>query len=639
MSVNELDVLQTSTSTNDSESVIQFNEFNYTNSFHSIQLLEDLKSLRDNEVLCDIKLRTVNGTIVVGHRNILEAASKFFHVKFSNFDKDFKGIVDILIKELDSVLQILVDYIYTGKIKITKENVKVLLPAAKILQLDYVINACVEYLQTGLDTSNCLGIKAFADLHSCMELSSSSGEFIKKNFLQMVKGDEFISLTFEKVIELISCNDIAVPCEEKVFECVIKWIKHDLDSREKFLPQLMEHVRLPLLASKSCLLKHTIDEPLLKNCPKFNDIVSEALHYYLLQSTQYFTIPQTIRCKPRQFGGLKKFSTKWYDPATNLYKNAVEMNDCPMISNICVIRDQFVFAMGNVNGISSSSVSMLDVSSPSPCWVPMADMLIERKYLGVGELNDCIYAIGGNDSDDNTLCSVEVFDVAIQKWRMVTPMNINRSGFGVGVLNDRLYTVGGCDGLNYLKSVECYDPTLDTWTRIANLSICRWGVSVGVLNGVLYAIGGISDDADNFCSDLISDVDTDDSNENSNDDSNENSNDDLNENSNDDKINDDSKSIDSSHHLRSVEVYRPSDGVWSSIADMNLGRYYPGVVALNGLLYVFGGEKDKNSNYCTIEVYDPNTNTWSMKILPKINKNFQIHKGVVVNIPPNFITN
>lgn len=37
-----------------------------------------------------------------------------------------------------------------------------------------------------------------------------------------------------------------------------------------------------------------------------NDIVSEALHYYLLQSTQYFTIPQTIRCKPRQFGGLKK---------------------------------------------------------------------------------------------------------------------------------------------------------------------------------------------------------------------------------------------------------------------------------------------------------------------------------------------
>lgn len=70
-------------------------------------------------------MRTVNGTIVVGHRNVLEAASKYFHIHFSNFDKDFKGIVDIHIKDLDSVLQILVDYIYTGKIKITKENVKV----------------------------------------------------------------------------------------------------------------------------------------------------------------------------------------------------------------------------------------------------------------------------------------------------------------------------------------------------------------------------------------------------------------------------------------------------------------------------------------------------------------------------------
>lgn len=35
-------------------------------------------------------------------------------------------------------------------------------------------------------------------------------------FRLVVKGDEFISLTVEKVIELISCNDIAVPREEKV---------------------------------------------------------------------------------------------------------------------------------------------------------------------------------------------------------------------------------------------------------------------------------------------------------------------------------------------------------------------------------------------------------------------------------------
>jgi len=98
-----------------------------------------------------------------------------------------------------------------------------------------------------------------------------------------------------------------------------------------------------------------------------------------------------------------------------------------------------------------------------------------------------------------------------------------------------------------LKSVECYDPTLDTWTLVADLSVCREGVSVGVLNGVLYAIGGISDDADTTNNDNI-----------------------------DGNTDNDVDSIDSNNYLRSVEVYRPSDGVWSSIADMNLGRYDPG---------------------------------------------------------------
>lgn len=60
---------------------------------------------------------------------------------------------------------------------------KVLLPAANLLQLDYVSGVCAEFLKKQLDVSNCLGIKAFADLHNCMELLSTSEEFIKQHFL------------------------------------------------------------------------------------------------------------------------------------------------------------------------------------------------------------------------------------------------------------------------------------------------------------------------------------------------------------------------------------------------------------------------------------------------------------------------
>jgi len=59
----------------------------------------------------------------------------------------------------------------------------VLLPAANILQLDYVNGVCAEFLQKQLNPSNCLSINAFAELHKCAKLLSCSEIFIKKQFL------------------------------------------------------------------------------------------------------------------------------------------------------------------------------------------------------------------------------------------------------------------------------------------------------------------------------------------------------------------------------------------------------------------------------------------------------------------------
>jgi len=61
--------------------------------------------------------------------------------------------------------------------------IKVLLPAANILQLDFVSSSCADYLQKQLDPTNCLGIKAFADVHNCRELWLNSEKYIKRHYL------------------------------------------------------------------------------------------------------------------------------------------------------------------------------------------------------------------------------------------------------------------------------------------------------------------------------------------------------------------------------------------------------------------------------------------------------------------------
>ncbi|CAH1730994.1 unnamed protein product [Aphis gossypii] len=570
----------------------------FKNNFHKDKMFEVLQSSRNkNDRFCDIKLQTDDGTVIYGHKNILASATPYFNAMFSNFGESNKDLVNI--KKFDStILQLLIDYIYTGEIMITQENAQLVLAAADLLQLDYVKQVCVKFLQEQLDPSNCLGIKVFADLHNCVELLSKCEAFIKKHFLEMVKYDEFLYLSSEEVIKLISCNDIAVPFEEKVYECVLKWVKHKLNERKHLLPNLMEHVRLPLI-SKEYLLENVVD--LLKNDPKCKDYVIEALHFNLIKSVNPSSIPETIRNKPRQFPKIvlvlnscisnDKFILNWYDPATNQVQIASENTNFCQSSNLCVVKDRFVFV---VNRGRLNSVVMLDTSLQLHCSVHKPYLSVGRQSYAVGRqsyavgrqsyavgvLNDCIYAISGDAVYSPSLkryeMPVEVFSLDTQKWKMVSSMSNMRSNCGVGVLNNLLYAVGGYNGRS-LKSVDCYDPIQDSWAPIAEMSIRRTCVGVGVLDGIMYAVGGYNE----------------------------------------------------SGVLKSVEAYNPSYGVWTSIADMHLGRENPRVVTLGGLLYVIGGTRLFRTT-TEVEIYNPKINSWSMEI---VSISDPIYEAVVVDRP------
>ncbi|XP_016658626.1 ring canal kelch protein isoform X2 [Acyrthosiphon pisum] len=217
----------------------------FKNSSYTAEGFGVLKSLLIDKAFCDVKLETDDGTVVHGHKLILISASPYFRAMFTSFEERNKD--HIVIKGLNSTsLKLLINYIYSGEIIVNEENVKDMLAAADLIQLDYIRAACEEFLQTQLNPSNCLGIRAFADLHNCTDLISSSDAYIKKQFLEVAKYNEFLRLSPEEVIQLISLSDLDVPKEEYVFESVMNWVKHELGCRKQFLPDLMEHVRLPL---------------------------------------------------------------------------------------------------------------------------------------------------------------------------------------------------------------------------------------------------------------------------------------------------------------------------------------------------------------------------------------------------------
>ena len=211
----------------------------------------------------------------------MAASSPYFYAMFTGFtERDSSRVV---LQGVDpEALHILVDYVYTSCVDVTEDNVQSLLPAANLLQLNDVRDACCEFLQSQLHPTNCLGIRAFADLHGCLDLLVNTKNYIERHFTEVLECDEFLGLQPDQVAELIASDTITVPCEEKVFEAVITWINSSSEERLQFLPQLMEHVRLPLL-SQEYLLNRVESEPLLKTNDSCKDFIIEAMKFHLLK--------------------------------------------------------------------------------------------------------------------------------------------------------------------------------------------------------------------------------------------------------------------------------------------------------------------------------------------------------------------
>jgi len=88
----------------------------------------------------------------------------------------------------------------------------------------------------------------------------------------------------------------------------------------------------------------------------------------------------------------------WYDPTNNICRIAQDMEQNCHISHLALIADQFVIAFGRIHrsstlGRSYSCIQMLDLFSRKFSWVPMVNMLVDRNRLGVGVLNNSIYAV------------------------------------------------------------------------------------------------------------------------------------------------------------------------------------------------------------------------------------------------------
>ncbi|KAK6015243.1 BTB And Kelch [Ostertagia ostertagi] len=194
-----------------------------------------------------------------------------------------------------TTLDALVTFCYTGKIKITESNLLIVITgvARRTLARGFILTqpysaqkyVCGEFMMRLLHPSNCLGIRAFADTYACQELLRCADKYISHKFKDVVHAEEFLQLSADRLIEVISCDKLRVRSENQVFTAVLEWVRFDLAARKQFLPRVLEHVRLSFCQPEFLADTISKDELVMTNvtCRNFVDEAKAGRNYLLLQ--------------------------------------------------------------------------------------------------------------------------------------------------------------------------------------------------------------------------------------------------------------------------------------------------------------------------------------------------------------------
>lgn len=218
--------------------------------FQTTLLQDGLKELLNENKLIDCILKVGDRSIPC-HRLIMAACSPYFRELFFSADGKELNQKEIVLENLDpSIMEVIVNYLYSADIDINDSSVQDILAAANRFQIPSVFTVCVNYLQKQLATSNCLAIYRMALMMNCARLAIAARDYIADRFQTICKDEEFLELDPPELFAIIGADALNVEKEEVVFETLMRWIKKDKEKRVKALDEAFDCIRFRLIPAK-----------------------------------------------------------------------------------------------------------------------------------------------------------------------------------------------------------------------------------------------------------------------------------------------------------------------------------------------------------------------------------------------------
>ena len=506
---------------------------------------------RRQDHLCDITLVTNDCKEFKAHGNVLSATSPFFcKLLQSDMKENREGIVQFE-EILGSVMEDVLEFIYTGSVEVTQENCKDLIAAANYLLIAGLKTLSGRFLERQLAKSNCISTFYFAEMYQCDELITNTRKFIHANFASVAEMDEFLNLEAKEVERWISSDEISVAVEADVFDIVLKWIEQNKSERKASFEQLFHHVRLAFLTRD--FLFHVVTEELVRENSDCLKLILDAVKLTSGSACEAH-LPQSPRkgLETRAIVACGGKYTLCYLPEKDEWKRLADglskRNLETKIINYC---DQLYAFPSDGKGERYDPVvngwSTLDLST--------------TRSTKVAVVSGEIYAIEINTSTKKS--TVKRYDFERCSWQTVLSSHEGcRSNSCVVAAGNYLYVCGGELEGDIVTKAERFDTAGNKWEEIANMQQKR-GHAFGVASeGKIFVAGGRQDWRT---------------------------------------------------YLKTCEMFNVSTNEWQFIGSLNVSRAYGSMVCLKGTLYVLGGVNSSWRSQLSIECYDPTENKWIEK--------------------------
>ncbi|MFI8965848.1 Kelch repeat-containing protein [Streptomyces sp. NPDC053493] len=140
---------------------------------------------------------------------------------------------------------------------------------------------------------------------------------------------------------------------------------------------------------------------------------------------------------------------------------------------------------GNSGGTSTGTTESYNRltnawSTVSPLSVPRRRLAAAAAPCPVGQSGTCVYSVGGLNTADATVATVESYNPATNAWSSLPAMPTPRAALAstagpcpLGQAGTCVYAIGGNTGTANVATVESYNPVTNAWSTLPPLSAPR----------------------------------------------------------------------------------------------------------------------------------------------------------------------